>query len=349
MSDASEEKSLPASDKKLRDARDKGQVAKSKDLVTGFGLLAGVLYLAYAAAGARDRIEALFLLVTHRIHVDPFDEVWPVVVRAAFETVLSLIVPLLAVMLGAIVLASVISMKGVVFSVTPVIPDFKRVNPGEGFKRIFSLRSVVELVKSLVKIVALGTAFCIVIRSELPDLMRSSTCGASCQIATLLAMTRPLVATAVIVFLVVGLADHFIQKWMFGRDMKMTKSEVKRERRDSEGDPTILRRRKELRQETGKHGARGGAQAATLMIGAPGCWTVGIRYVRGETPAPVVVSRSAPEEASALLDLAVAAGTVIRRDDALSTLIARAARAGEVVPQKSFQQVADLLVSAGLI
>jgi type III secretion protein U len=176
MADTSEEKSLPASDKKIRDAREKGQVPRSQDLVAGIVMFASITYLAYSLAAEQARITELIDLVARRVHVDPFDEVWPAVLALAGEIITGLAVPLLAVTVAAIVLTNIVVMRGFVFSTDPITPNFEHINPVSGAKRIFSMRSVVEFLKSLVKVIILAVAFVIVFRMGLQALRRSRRC-----------------------------------------------------------------------------------------------------------------------------------------------------------------------------
>jgi type III secretion protein U len=349
MADTSEEKSLPASDKKIRDAREKGQVPRSQDLVAGIVMFASITYLAYSLAAEQARITELIDLVARRVHVDPFDEVWPVVLALAGEIITSLAVPLLAVTVTAIVLTNIVVMRGFVFSTEPITPNFEHINPVSGAKRIFSMRSVVEFLKSLVKVVILAVAFVIVFRMGLQALMQSSACGSSCMTETFKALLQPLVITAIVAFILVGLVDVLVQNWLFKRDLKMTKSEAKRERRDAEGDPAILQQRQKQRREMQAYATKTGLMNASLLVGAPDGWTVGIRYVRGETPVPMIVCRASPSQSRTMITQALLTDIPVIRDIGLAEGISRAARTGEPVPEKLFQRVADLLVAAKLI
>lgn len=349
MSETSEEKSLPASDKKIRDAREKGQVSKSQDLVAGIVLFASITYLAFALASKQAMIEQLIDLAARRVHVYPLDEVWPEVLALAGSILIGLAVPLLAVTVAAIVLTNLVVMRGFVFSTTPIAPNFEHINPVSGAKRIFSMRSVVEFLKSLFKVAILATAFVIVFRMGLQALMLSSSCGAPCITGTFKALLQPLIITAIIAFIIVGLIDVMVQNWLFQRDMKMTKSEQKRERRDAEGDPAILQQRRKERREMQAYATKTGLMNASLLVGAPEGWTVGIRYVRGETPVPMIVCRASPTQSRTMITEALLTDIPVIRDIGLADAIARSARTGEPVPEKMFQRVADLLVAAKLI
>lgn len=349
MSETSEEKSLPASDKKIRDARDKGQVAKSQDLVAGSVMIASTGYLAFVLPEQKSKVEALIDVIARRMHIEPFAEVWPDALTLAGSIMTGLAVPLLAVTVAAIVLTNLVVMRGFLFSTEPITPNFEHINPVSGAKRLFSMRSVVEFFKSLVKIIALATAFFIVFRGGIQSLLQSSACGASCIANTFFAMLQPLIITAVIAFFIVGLVDVLVQQWLFKRDMKMTKSEQKRERKDSEGDPAIIQQRQKQRREMQTFATKTGLLNASLLVGVPDGWTVGIRYVRGETPVPMIVCRASPEQSRTMITEALLTDIPVIRDKALAATIARTARTGEPVPETSFQRVADLLVAARLI
>ncbi|MBY5378389.1 EscU/YscU/HrcU family type III secretion system export apparatus switch protein (plasmid) [Rhizobium leguminosarum] len=349
MSETSEEKSLPASDKKMRDARQKGQVAKSQDLVAGIVIFASITYLVFALAGAQTRIEQLIDLVARRVHTDPFAELWPLMLTLAGDILTRLSVPLLAVTVAAIVLTNLMVMRGFVFSVTPITPNFENISPVSGAKRIFSMRGVVEFLKALFKVAVLAIAFVMIFRTGLQALMLSSTCGAPCISNTFTALLQPLIVTATIAFIIVGLIDVMVQNWLFQRDMKMTKSEQKRERRDAEGDPAILQQRRKDRREMQAYATKTGLTNASLLVGTPDGWTVGIRYVRGETPVPMIVCRASPSQSRATITEALLIDIPVIRDGVLASSIARAVRAGEPVPETMFQRVADVLVAVKVI
>ena len=348
MADTSEEKSQPATDKKLNDARKKGQVAKSQDLVSGMVILFCTLCISIMAPRAEAQVRALIDL-TALIYIEPFATVWPRVLDTAEQLLISITLPVMAVTVGVVILTNLVTMRGVVFSVEPIKPDFKRINPAEGFKRIFAMRNVVEFLKGLVKVHLLGLAFYVVGRQALQALMESSRCGAGCIESTFFLVLKPLVFTVLAAFLLVGGVDVLMQRWLFGRDMKMTRSEQKRERKDIDGDPLIKGERQRQRREMQALATKLGLGRASLVIGTAGGWVVGLRYVRGETPVPVVVSRAEPQDSVATLADAARLGIAHAMDPTLAAEIARRAVPGDPVPDQTFQAVADLLVAARLI
>ncbi|MFL1417308.1 EscU/YscU/HrcU family type III secretion system export apparatus switch protein [Pseudomonas fildesensis] len=348
MGDSSEEKSQPATDKKLRDARQKGQVAKSQDLVSGMVILFCTLCISILLPQAQAQVSALLDMVA-LLYVEPFHSVWPRVLDTAQQLMLTITLPVVSVTVGVVIVTNIVSMRGVVFSVEPIKPDFKRINPAEGFKRIFSMRSFVEFLKGLVKLVMLALAFYVVGRHALQALMESSRCGAECIESTFYLVLKPLMLTVLAAFLLVGCVDVLMQRWLFGRDMKMTRSEQKRERKDVDGDPLIKSERQRQRREMQALATKLGLGRASLMIGTGGGWVVGVRYVRGETPVPVVVCRAEPHDSFAMLAEAATLGIAHGMAPKLAADIAKRAVPGDPVPDHTFQAVADLLVAARLI
>jgi type III secretion protein U len=348
MSDQpSEEKSLPASRKKLLDARKKGQLPKSQDMVTAMVVLTCSLYLISVGQAIHQRCRALLALVAD-IYTQPFASVWPRIETAAIDLLLSIVLPLLGVTVITVVLTNLVTMGGLVLSVEPIKPEFERISPVAGFKRIFSLRSLIEMLKALFKLGTLALAFVLVYRAGLQSLMQSSGCGAGCVRASFQQLFQPLLVTLIIAFLLVGGLDVLMQRWLFGREMRMTKSDRKRETKDTDGDPLIRQARQRQRKQMHALATKRGLQNATLVIGEAGQWAVGLRYIRGETPVPVIVSRAGPEESAAMLAQASAFGIPHAVNGTLARRISVRA-AGDAVPDATFQEVADILVGARLI
>jgi len=345
--DSSEEKSLPASTKKLRDARNKGQVPKSQDLVTGMVILACTVCLAATSSDVVVKARELLELVA-RIYIEPFSAVWPRVQGLAIELLFAAAWPVLSVTVATVILTNVTVMGGMIFSGEPIKPQYERIDPVQGFKRIFSMRSVIEVLKTLFKLVVLSVAFVLVYRTGLQSLMESARCGAPCVYSSFFQLLTPLVITGIIAFLAVGLLDVLMQRWLFGREMRMTKSDQKRENKDSDGDPLIKRERHRQRRAMQALATKRGVHNATLMIGEAGGWAVAVRYVRGETPVPVIVSRAGPQESAKLVAEAGLHGIARAVNSRLAQRIAVKA-VGEAVPDDTFQAVADILVGARLI
>lgn len=345
---SSEEKTLPPSEKKLRDARKKGQVNKSADMDTAVVMLGCTLYIAFSANAIETRLRQLINLTT-RLYHEPFDTLWPRLLAQGIEVLLLSVLPLVAIAVVAATLSSIVIMRGMLFSTEPIVPRAENINPVEGFKRIFSVRGIIEFIKSLIKVVALAVAFLVVYRLGLQSLMESPRCGAGCLESVFLALLQPLVITALVAFFIVGAIDVLMQRWLFRRDQRMTITEQKRERKDMYGDPEINRERQKQRRLMHALSSQVGIQHATLVIGAADGWLVGMRYVRGETPVPTITCKASPEQSATLLREATERHIPLVNDRELAARIAKRTGKGDPVPDELFQPVADALVKAGLI
>lgn len=345
MEQTSEEKTLTASDKKLRDARKKGQVVHSTDMVSGITILCSIVFLSVVSSSLEQRARAM---LDEASHVDqrPFTEVFYRLTSIAMDGLLSTTVPLLAIIVVAIIVTNVAITQGFVFSVQPLTPDFDRINPVSGLKRLFSLKAVVELLKTLVKIVALAAAFFFVFRAGLQSLFQSPSCGSRCTSEAFYAMVKPIAITVVFAFLSLGAMDVLVQRWLFLRDMRMTKTEAKRERKDMDGDPQI--RQERAAQRKAMASTKVGLKNASLLVTARHDLAVGVRYVRGETAVPVLVCRVFAPAVQAAIAEAAKHNIPVFEDSDLATALERVG-VGSSVPERTFSQVASHLVSANAI
>lgn len=345
MNEPSEEKSLPASEKKLREARRKGQVPQSRDLIIGFTFIAAFLYLILVKDRLLLQLDELIGLVVNRDN-----EAFPVVLERALRhaggMLLYLTAPLVAALVATAALTAMAGSFGPVFSFDIIKPKFEHVNPAKGLKRLVSLKSVSEFLKSLIKLVVLGAAFVLILGLQLQPLLETPVCGERCAGSAIAVLLLPLFLVVVLAYLVVGLADLLLQRFIFLREMRMTRSEMKRETKDTEGDPLIRSARRQHYRLIGRSGGLGLARA-TMLIAYHGN-VVGLRYQRGETPVPLIVCKAAGEPGAALLLEARERGIPVVLDELAQSLHKRHAQ-GDPVKQDLFQSVADALVKAGVL
>ncbi|CAM4002011.1 EscU/YscU/HrcU family type III secretion system export apparatus switch protein [Bordetella tumulicola] len=349
--ESSEEKTEPGSDKKLRDARQKGQMAKSQDMITALVVLASTVYLGLSAQTMAVRAIDLFDRVALILGAPDmkFSEVWGAVVVEALDALMSTTFPLFVLIVLVVFIGNVLISKGIVFSTEPIKPDIKRVDPISGFKRLFSLRNVVEFLKALLKVAALSVAFFMAYKKSLPFLFGAPSCGADCLLASFNHLFIPIAITAILAFLGTGILDLLLQKWLFARDMRMSHSEVKRERKDMDGAPEIRKERHRQRMATQAGSSARGEHMASVMIGSEKGWIVGIRYIRGETKVPVVVHVVPPDKAAQAWAQRHEKSAPYVYDPSLAGEVARQCSLGEPLPERHFGRVAEVLVKVGLI
>jgi type III secretion protein U len=341
--DESEEKTLPASKKKLTDARRKGKTSNSKDLVSGFTMLAAVLYLLYQWPMMRDRLVKLIDLVSTSTE-RPFAEAWQRAVYGTIDVLVMTTVPLLVLVFAVAVVMGMAATRGPVFSFENVKLEFDHISPMKGAKRIFSTRNVIEFVKSLAKVVVVTAAFWTVLRGFIPPLFQTPSCGEGCLGQMLISTLQPLAMTAVIAFVVIGVLDMPLQRHLFLREMRMSLTEKKKELKELDGNPLIKAERRRLRFMLRK--VRKGVQHAAVVI-AQEDRVVGLLYHREEAPVPLIVSKGRGQAGDEMVAEARRLGIPVVEDASLVDLLIGQA-IGNRIPQDAFTDVARLLIRFGI-
>ncbi|GLR45963.1 putative translocation protein y4yO [Mesorhizobium amorphae] len=345
MSDTSEEKNRPPSPKKLKDARKKGQVANSADFVRAASTCAGLGYLWFEASAIEDKCQEA-LLLTDKLQDLPFNSAIQQALVVLTELAVSTVGPFLATVVVAAVLSGLLANRGLVISFEPMAPKFDKINPFKGLKRIASMRSLAELVKTLVKVIVLSAIFLFVVLGMWKTMVYLPICGAGC-LGFVFTEVKLLIGIAAGAFLVAGLIDLLIQRALFLRDMRMSDTEMKREMKEQQGDPELKRERRRLREEMAGEPPVGVRRATLILRGRSA--VVGLRYVRGEIGVPVLVCRGKGEAASRLTDEARALRLPIVYDDGLAGQLIPTAKLGKPIPKQYFEPVAKALYTAGLV
>ncbi|MEH2628713.1 type III secretion protein U [Bradyrhizobium sp. AZCC 1719] len=346
MSDASEQKSLPPSTKKLQDARKKGKISHSHDFVSAVGAVAAIAYL-WAFSASIVGLWRDVLLLAVGMQNEPFQVALPQLGAALIALCWRTVVPLLTVAVAAAILANLIINRGLLFSLVPMTPDLEHINPFTGFKRIFALRNWIELAKTVVKGVLLGSTFVIVLAGTLNTLVRLPICGEGCIGFVFGSMAQLLLGIGIAFLLTTGLIDILLQRWLFLREMRMTITESKRELQDQEGNPLVRSARRRQREQQAQEPAIG-PRHATLFVRGDGV-VIGLRYIRGETSVPIVVCRASGAAAQSLLDIAASARIPVVPDAALARGLRRKPRLGSAIASQQFERVARAMLAAGLV
>ena len=344
-----EEKALPASQKKLRDSRRKGQVSHSKDFISGFTFVVVLVYLLFSWTTIRDHILELMQVVASSSD-RPFAATALHANELAISALLAIITPVVACVVVVGVVAGMVGTLGPIFAFDLVTPKMDHINPAEGLKRLFSLRSIIEFGKNLFKLVVLGVALFLVMRIWLQNLFEIPACGSHCIAPVMLAMLKALGAIAAIAFIAVGFIDLLLQRALFLRDMRMTRTEHKREQKDIEGDPIIrAEQRRRRRSFQFAPTTKLGVSSAVCLIFAPGRYAVGMRYNPKDTPVPAVVSKAQGLAASSMAEQAKHHKIPIIEDSELAQKLFDDHAMGDMIRREHFTDIANLLVRLGLV
>lgn len=327
--------------KKERDARQKGQVAKSQEVVTTVSLFAVIAYIWASWGMTNARLISLFDQVA-RLATGDFRSSAVSGVYGAFWDIVMIMLPILGVAILAGVAANYFQI-GSLFTFETIRPKGEKISPFAGFKRIFSMKQVVELLKSVAKVLILSFLLYFIIRDAIAPYVNSLECGVPC-IAniTISALARTLVYSA-IAFISVALIDYAYQKRSHTKSLMMTKEEVKREYKESEGDPHIKGKRRQLAQELAMSDDGVAARKGTAVVVNPTHLAVVIDYTPERMPLPVVTAKGRNRHAHYLRAEAEKAGVPIFRNVRLARGLYAEAELLQPVPDEFFDAIAEVL------
>lgn len=346
MSQSSGEKTEQPTPKKLDDARKKGQVAKSQDLVSAATLVGsiGIVFLLTGDFIGRQIVELTqktFLRgATFKGELD-----MATAGDALLEGLATLALTLAPLFIVVFVLAALVGyiQVGSLFSVEAIKPDVNRLNPFSAFQqKFFKARTYIEFAKTLVKLViATGVAGYVVLGSRdlLPALARVSPAETG---AFILGQVIQLGLAVAICFIALGALDFFLQKFLHIQDLKMTKQEVKEEWKEQEGDPHIKAERRAIHMELLNEASAHAVRESDVVLVNPTHVAVALRYDRKTMNAPQVVAKGADLMAAQIREIAREAGVPIKRDVALARALYELEVNSEI-PEHLYEAIAVVL------
>ena len=343
------EKTEPATQKKLDDARKEGKVAKSKDLTQGIDLLVLFLLIKIFVSYMGGRFMSLFDSTLGRM-AEFMSVNQKEVSMAAFSTVLNnailelflLIWPFLV---FGFVITFIVTVYQVGWKVTakPMEPKLSKFNPINGFKRIFSKDSLFELLKSIVKVGVIAYVAYTNIVDEADNLFILYEIDLNQAIALVGNIIIDFGIEISVVFIVIGLVDYIYQKWKFGEDMKMTKQEVKDEYKNTEGDPQIKGRIRQKMREASQRRMMQDVPKADVVITNPTHFAVAIKYDAEVSKAPVVVAKGEDYLAQKIKEVARENHVEIVENKPLARMLYHNVDIGAEIPPELYQAVAEVL------
>jgi type III secretion protein U len=349
MSDDSEEKTLDPTDHKLRKAREKGQVATSQDFVNASVTISVIIYLIFAWPSMVESLDHIF-----RLTVDAAPRTGRNGILPAYNMVLylvgSMLLPFGIVAAFAAIAANIIHHKGIPFSMHPVTPDFNRINPSQIFKKVFAKRNAVEFGMSLLRITIWFVIAGVLLWFTAPQIFAATMCEGPCSIDIGLRVLIILTVALIIMLLVFGLGDLPLQTALFNHEQKMGHRELKREMKDTNGNPEFKSHRRNHHQtmvESGTGGG-GGKVRETIILAGPSC-AVGLVYHAKDAPVPRVVSRYSAASLRAAIAKAAKAGIPVVTDPSLASDIHQSVGKDASIRERHFARVAQHMVNKGLL
>ena len=344
------EKTEPATAKKLKDAREKGQVVKSKDLTGGILMLVSFIVLKIYIGYLGGNLTEYFGEYYRRIgdlngtssQLDSLGAYFNNLFQSMVLDVLLSLVPLL---LAVFVVAFVVDLVQVKWKPTlkPLEPKFDKFNPINGVKRMFSTRTLIQLLKSIAIV-----AVCVIVaynklKDEIGFLFNVYEMPMYSAVAYTGELIIDLAITISVIYIIVGVADYIFEWYKFNEDMKMTKQELKDEWKNTEGNPEIKGRQKRKMMEASRRRMMQAIPEADVVITNPTHFAVALKYEPNSGKAPVVVAKGEDYLAFKIKEVAKENNVEIVENKPLARMLYYNVDLGMEIPSELYQAVAEVL------
>lgn len=345
------EKTEPATDKKLKEAREEGKVAKSQELTFSFSLIVLFLVLKFFVSYLGEKmiglIKTIYSGMAEFVDINNVGLTSHVVSAYFVNIIIQFFLIVLPFFIFGVIITILINIVQVGWKVSTKMlqPKFDKINPINGFKRIFSSQSVFELVKSIVKIGLIALIAYFSIKGHANDLFILYEIPLNQAIALVGTIIIDTGLRISLVYLIVGVADFAYQKHKFNEDMKMTKQEVKDEYKNTEGDPQIKGRQRARMREASQRRMMQDVPKADVVITNPTHIAVALKYDAEVSKAPVVLAKGEELIAKKIKDVAKENNISIVENKPLARMLYSNVDIGEEIPAELYQSVAEVLAA----
>lgn len=337
------EKTEKATPKKRQDERKKGKVAKSQDVNTAVLLLFCFIALAVIGPLMKGRVLSLFSnAFSSYIHFEVTVHTIPLLFIELFIEMAFVIAPIMLIaIIGA--LAANLMQVGFLYTTEPLKFDLKKIDPIKGAKRIFSVRALVELLKSLFKIVFIGAVTFTIIWINKEHMMMTALKDVDSALSFFGNVTITMGIAATIALLFLAVFDYAYQRFDFEKNLRMSKQDIKDEHKNIEGDPLIKSKMKEKQREFAMRRMMSDVPKADVIITNPTHFSVAIKYDEEKASAPYVVAKGVDQIALKIREVAKAHHIPTVENRQLARSLYASLDIHEVVPEQFYQAIAEIL------
>jgi flagellar biosynthetic protein FlhB len=289
--ESNEEKTEAPSEKKRHDAREKGNVAKSTEINSVIILLTALFMMKILGPWIIKELSSSiveFMKNVSETHMD-YSRLMMLMRKA-----LILLVKTAAPIAGGIMLMGVVAnvvQVGFLFTLKPLMPKLEKINPVSGFSRFFSMRSIVETLKNIVKLVLIICVAYITLKKEFLTMLTLADASVLSIWAYVLAVSYKVILRIALAMVIIAILDYAYQRFEHEKQLKMTHQEVKEERKQLEGDPQVKARIRSLQREMARRRMMEQVPKATVVVTNPTHLAIALRYEPKENDAPVVVAK----------------------------------------------------------
>jgi flagellar biosynthetic protein FlhB len=337
------EKTEKASTKKRQDERNKGNIFQSQDIVSASVLLSvftilktlGTQFMTTLANGTTQIFTHLSDKLTG---INSFSNIFSI----AQNTLLSVALPILSVALLAAVAVTFAQTK-MLITPSQLIPKLDRLSPIQGFKKLFSLKSVVELIKSSLKITLIISIIYFTVEPQLSHALRLFDLSFSQSLAWIGGVIVDVGLKTGAALLILGVADYFYQWWDYERKIKMSKDDIKQEFKQTEGNPEIKNRIRTIQRRMAKMRMMQAVPHADVIIRNPTHFAVALKYDDKAGIAPIVVAKGQDAVALKIVEIAEKNKIYVTENKPLAQALYKSVDIGSQIPTEFYKAVAEVL------
>ena len=338
-----QERSEEPTQKRLQDAKDKGQVARSRELNTTVILMVGASILLFMGKGLGAGLNALMIKGLSIERSWAFDTALiPGLLGNLMLDALMLFLPFMLALVVAALLTPVL-MGGWSFSAKALAPKFDKINPIKGLKRLFSLKGLMELLKAMAKVLLVASGATLLIMNFFGDLTALGSLGVERAMAHAFNMLGWSLLVLSSIMILISAVDVPFQLWQHRKQLKMTKQEVKDEHKNSEGDPEVKGHIRRMQQEMAMRRMMDEVPSADVVITNPTHFAVALRYKEPDMRAPIVVAKGTDLIAARIREIAQEHNVALFEAPPLARALYASTDLNDEIPGALYLAVAQVL------
>jgi flagellar biosynthetic protein FlhB len=334
-------KSEKATPKRRQEARERGQVARSVEVNSALVLLAALTAIRYAGPYMVDSMNSLAVFTYQNMNATfGMENIYSMSLFYMFQ-IFKIIAPVLGTILAVGLLINYLQV-GVLFSLKPLTPKISNVNPVTGFQKLFSRRSGVEFIKSLLKLLIIGAIAYVGVKAALSQLVPTMDMQGTESLKFIGALTMKILNWIIFALMALAFLDYFYQKWEFEESLMMTKQEIRDEYKQSEGDPMIKARIRQIQREMARRRMFESIPQADVVVTNPTHVAVALQYKEG-MQAPFVLAKGERVIAERIKEMARKHRVPIVENPPLARALLKQCPVGAPISPDLFEAVAEVL------
>lgn len=337
------EKTEKATPKKLKDARKKGQVAKSQDFPAAVTYLAAITLTLYLSSFLFNKLGGFLVKMFKLATKTDVSVTGPFFIEEMIHVILITSLPIAGIVavVGVIVGFLIV---GPTFAPEVFKPNFKKFNPVENLKQKFKMKTVIELIKSLLKIGGSALIIFLAMRHNIEDLIATVNLPPQVGAQVFHSLLLKVVLWTGIFFVLISVGDLVYQRFNFSKEMKMEKFEVKQEFKDTEGNPEIKGKRRQLAQEIAYDEGTNNIKRAKMLLTNPKDIAIAIGYEPDKYAAPWIIEKAAEKRALLIINEAEKYKIPIMRNVPLAHELFEKGEVNKFIPEETYEAIGEVLL-----